>query len=326
MVDRLELVAALRQRLLDTLRPLLAGAGRVALLDFPNHANVGDSSIWLGELGCLRELGVRGLCYTADHGTYWPAELARRLGNGVILLHGGGNLGDLYAHHQRLRESVVAKFPDNPIVQLPQSIHFESAAALDRAGAVFKAHPRFTLLTRDTASLSIARDQLGLANSLLCPDMAFGIGPLPRPAPATQRVVWLARTDQEALPVELPTNTRPVDWLEESPTWLARWNLFLSWRLNLHRQALGWLRGPLSATYAPLARQRLDRGCRLLATGETVVTDRLHGHILCLLLGIRHYLLDNTYGKLRHFHETWTRDCGLGRYCGTPSRLPEAEL
>jgi exopolysaccharide biosynthesis protein PssK len=50
----------------------------------------------------------------------------------------------------------------------------------------------------------------------------------------------------------------------------------------------------------------MNFGCRLLARGKVVVTDRLHGHILSLLLGIPHVLLDNSYGKLRHFHETWT--------------------
>jgi pyruvyl transferase EpsO len=325
MTDRLRLIASLRQRILDTLRPLVAGADRVALLDFPNHANVGDSLIWLGELACLRELGIRRLCYTADHGTYWPATLANRIGNGAILLSGGGNLGDLYPHHQRLRESVVREFPNNPIIQLPQSIHFQRPEALARARAAFAAHPRFVLLARDTASLAIARDELRVADCRLCPDMAFGLGPLSRPVPPTRPVVRLLRADAEARPTTGRAAANVVDWLEESPTWLTRWNLFLSWRLNLHRRTLGWLRGPLSATYAPLARQRLDRGCRLLAAGEKVVTDRLHGHILCLLLGIPHDLMDNSYGKLRNFHETWTKDCSLGRYSGFTSVIPEIE-
>ena len=37
------------------------------------------------------------------------------------------------------------------------------------------------------------------------------------------------------------------------------------------------------------------------------MSDRLHAHILCLLMGIPHVLLDNTYGKVRSFHETWTQ-------------------
>jgi pyruvyl transferase EpsO len=39
-----------------------------------------------------------------------------------------------------------------------------------------------------------------------------------------------------------------------------------------------------------------------------VVTDRLHAHILCLLLGIPHAVLDNSYGKLTRFLDAWTGD------------------
>jgi len=62
----------------------------------------------------------------------------------------------------------------------------------------------------------------------------------------------------------------------------------------------------VAVTYDVQARQRLRLGCGLLARGRVVITDRLHGHILCLLLGIPHVLLDNSYGKVRQFHDTWT--------------------
>ena len=55
----------------------------------------------------------------------------------------------------------------------------------------------------------------------------------------------------------------------------------------------------------------------MLAAGHTVITDRLHGHILSLLLGIPHVVLDNSYGKVRAFYETWTRDAPIVRWAET---------
>jgi pyruvyl transferase EpsO len=49
-----------------------------------------------------------------------------------------------------------------------------------------------------------------------------------------------------------------------------------------------------------------------------VVTDRLHGHILALLLGIPHVVLDNSYGKLHHFIRTWTHASPLVRMAAAP--------
>lgn len=59
-------------------------------------------------------------------------------------------------------------------------------------------------------------------------------------------------------------------------------------------------------TYKPLARQRLRRGLDILSAGNVVITDRLHGYILAMLLDIPSVILDNSYGKLTSFHSTWT--------------------
>jgi exopolysaccharide biosynthesis protein PssK len=302
------LIAELQRRIADVLRPLLADTRAVALVGFPNYANVGDSAIWLGTLECLRVLGIAPPRYVCDAANYSRRRLAQHLGDGTILLQGGGNLGDVWEEHQRFRETVIAAFPDNPIVQLPQSIWFRDRAALARARQVFDRHPNLTLLLREPQSLAIAANELH-ARSLLCPDMAFRLGALPRPT-ATQALVWLARSDAEAAAasqVPMGAAVKPVDWLtERAPA------LLLARRLGRH--------GLLPASsYDWLARRRLRRGTRLLGAGRVVITDRLHGHILCLLLGIPHVLLDNRYGKVRSFHEAWTRDCGLVRWCDTGS-------
>ena len=44
--------------------------------------------------------------------------------NTTILLHGGGNFGDLYPQHQKIREEMVANFPNNRIIVLPQTAYF----------------------------------------------------------------------------------------------------------------------------------------------------------------------------------------------------------
>jgi pyruvyl transferase EpsO len=46
-----------------------------------------------------------------------------------------------------------------------------------------------------------------------------------------------------------------------------------------------------------------------------VVTNRLHGHILCVLLGIPHFVSDNSYGKLSAFHGDWTHESPLVTWC-----------
>ena len=194
---RLGLAAELRRRAFDAVRPLLDPGEAYALLDFPHHTNVGDSAIWLGELALCRALGARSLRYTCDYHTYSRAELATRVGRGTILLSGGGNFGDLYPHHQKLREEVLQSFPHNRIIQLPQTLHFRSGETLERAARICDAHADFTLLVRDQASLATAKRTFR-SRVALCPDMGFWLESVPRPARDPRGIVFLKRRDREA--------------------------------------------------------------------------------------------------------------------------------
>jgi pyruvyl transferase EpsO len=296
-----------------------------ALLDFPNHPNVGDSAIWLGETEWLRRHG-NPVVYVCELETYSRRRLAARLGDGVILLHGGGNLGDFWVEYQRFREQVIAEFPANPIIQLPQTIHFLDEWGAGEARRVFDAHPNLTLLCRDRRSLRFARERFA-ARSLLCPDMAFALGGLQRPEAPRHAIVCLYRTDAEAANAPRPPPRAGVvqtDWLEEVPTPAHERYRALGERLEHDLSPSPDLLRDVLETSDLLGRERLQRGCALLGGGKVVITDRLHGHILCLLLGIPHVLLDNNYGKVRGFYESWTAGSPLASWASSPAEALEA--
>jgi pyruvyl transferase EpsO len=306
----------------DLLGPLLPPGTQCALLDFPNHSNVGDSAIWLGETEWLRRHGLH-VVYACDIATYSRKQLAARLGRGIILFHGGGNLGDLWVEHQWFREQVIQDFPDHQVLQFPQTIHFMDEWGISEARRIFNGHKRLTLLCRDRASLEFARREFAVP-STLCPDMAFALGTLETSRVAEFDMVYLCRTDAESHGAARPdtgAGVRQTDWLEEAPTPLRDRNQALTRQVEGERTDWGDVLDALHATYDPLARQRLLRGCDILSSGNVVITDRLHGHILCLLLAIPHVMLDNNYGKIRSFYETWTRNCPLTHWAASP---PEA--
>ena len=255
-----------------------------ALVDFPDHANVGDSAIWLGELALLRQITGRDPCYVSTWHDFDLDAFRDVCPDGVLFLHGGGNLGDIWSHHQRFREDILARVRDRPVVQLPQSIHFRVPSEVDRFAALVAEHPDFVLYVRDTRSLSFARKHLACP-SYLAPDSAYALGEQSRDA-AQCDVLMLMRTDDErqgyALSSADPATV--VDWLEDDAD-----------------IPVG---GDAKAREAQ-AVARVDRGLRLLARGEVVVTDRLHGHILANLLGIPHVVLDNDYGKIAAYLDAW---------------------
>jgi pyruvyl transferase EpsO len=246
---------------------------------------------------------------------------------GTILIHGGGNFGTLWPHHQALRERILDGLKDYRIVQLPQTIRYEDEASLQQTARLIASHPDFHLFVRDAHSLEIAREQLD-AKATLCPDAALLLaGKLRREAPVVDCLV-LARTDKERAVDGLERafarsslSVEAADWLDEPR---GSWHTLRDRFKYASRRPLAsskWFQFVMLAIWDRLASERTQRGCRLLSRGRIVITDRLHAHILSTLLGIPHIVLDNNYGKLSRFIDAWTKGSPL---CHTASSLEHA--
>lgn len=329
MKPKLDELRAQISHVLDQLIPVNSSC---VLIDFPHHGNVGDSAIWLGEMAYLKSRNCR-VVYTCDAGNYNAAAMRSAIGDGIILTTGGGNFGDLYAIHQNLRERVIREFPDNRIIQFPQSIYFGDEGNLARSQAILSQHKDFHFIVRDTVSHSLAKQYYDNP-SYLCPDMALmlDLRPLRSPQRRTSDVVVLSRVDEEKAAhltagSGTQVNSVMMDWLDEPEPkyqWLYDWS---------HRR-LGWgsskippfILNKLALMAAnAIARQRLARGLGLLGQGHVVVTDRLHAIILSWLGGTPVFYVDNSYNKLSNFINTWLKDSpGLVRCPSFEAALEQA--
>lgn len=307
-----QLIKQLQAKAESVLDPLIPPASSIALLDYPNNPNVGDSLIWLGEIAYLKSRNIK-LDYVCDTRNYCHKELAETLGkNSIILIHGGGNFGTLWPEEQQFRLRVLRDFPGQPIIQFSQSIHFADPLVLEETAQAIRAHGNYTLLARDKPSFDFASEHFE-CKVILCPDMAFFIGSIKsRPNPPFDRFI-LARTDHETsgnwieqLPnLQQGLRVDASDWLQAS-----RYERFIG-RIERHTARLRRIVDPrnkvLFLLWNHLAKQRLIRGQHLLERGRVIIADRLHVHILALLLDKPHAVIDNTTRKISSLHQTWTR-------------------
>jgi len=303
------LIAGLRQYIDTMLGRALPDLSSFALVDFPKHDNVGDSAIWLGEVAYLSARRAKPN-YVCTFGDFNAEELRRLVPEGPILIHGGGNFGDIWPAHQAFRETLLAQFPDRQIIQLPQSIQFGSDEALKRTAAAIAKHGRFHLFVRDRRSYDIAHNAFDCPVEL-CPDSAIYLGPIARPVRPSSDLFCLMRMDRErteasAADVAFPPEAVVGDWT----------------RIRRHERTINKVSSlPLNPFLSPMERKyqfytalgnrQLRRGAQLLSSGRVVLTDRLHAHIIALLLQIPHIALDNSYGKVSGFVEQWTGASGL---------------
>jgi pyruvyl transferase EpsO len=331
------LVLALRDRLKGTLSEIVPSGSRVAIVEWPSYPNVGDHLIFLGTISVLQELDAK-LVYTAELGGYSKRALASAIGDdGIILLSGGGNFGDRYPAVQQLREHILLDFPHTRIINLPQTLDFQNSLARDRAAAIVGAHRDIHLLWRDAVSMVEAEKAFDAFN-ILAPDCAFALANLPAvtstsQSPAPQ--IWLTRTDGERSTKRLlPPADEPSlvsDWATASGPFRSSVSGHL--HHNMLRGIRAASRSPMGHRYfgsglgmmrRKISQRRLNVGMALISQGDILVTDRLHGHVLGLLLNKPHVVVDTGYGKIDRFVSTWTSNAPLLKCASTSAEAASA--
>ena len=303
--DKTDIASACMQDLkakLSVLNPLLQGDGSIALVGEPVHRNIGDHLIQLGTERYLADQGFEVLA--RSHRFNYRADLlGRRLRAGtVILLSGGGHLGDLYPWHQRLRERVLRDFPSHRVVQLPQSIYFQDKAARAACARAFRSHSDFHLVLRDRDSLERA-EGLSLQAPTLAPDMCHALYPLERKGQGAGALL-IQREDKERDHVsDLTAPEAVADW----PGLLSADDT-ITLATIVGASSLGTWFGAEDAGLANLDRWRrslCERAVELLSNYQEVYSTRLHGGLLAILLGRRAHFLANLTGKSQSYYTTW---------------------
>lgn len=288
--------------------PLIHGRP-VHYLDIPAYENVGDLLIYLGTLRFLHDNNCDPLLVRPCFG-YSPHQPK----GAVIVLQGGGNLGDIYPAHQRFRERLISTYRHNRIVILPQTIFFRQPLAFDRARKIFNAHPDLHLFVRDKPSLVLAKKLTDKAAML--PDMAHQLYPIRttgnHPSCGPLR---LYRTDQESARNHWAGHGQedrqsPIDWPDIAPK-----SKILMRKLFALPAKVGV---PFANDYfmwwwEATARVLVNKAIDLFSRHDSVITDRLHAHILASLMNIPSTVIDNSYGKNQHYVRAWTMESPITR-------------
>jgi pyruvyl transferase EpsO len=311
----------LKQRL-GSIAAALPKARPIVYLDYPVHDNVGDLLIHQGADAFLHDYGYQVLGRFSMHDfsrrgrddetavVLKPSirDLDRLVArsNPVLVLHGGGNFGDIWPQFQMFRELIIQRYPGTPIVIFPQSIHFSSAGSRKRAARILAAHKQLAIFVRDEESLGFVREA-GVAGEIV-PDMAHQLwGRSELAATDGAGTLVLRRRDRES------GNAGPTgdyfDWRELNGE-ASRFTL---------RALRKWqtIDNPLRHV---VANERLWRIYRDRLIGRAVArfrpyacidTDRLHGVILGALMSKQVRYGEGSYGKLHRYARQWLADSNL---------------
>ena len=296
----------LKNTVLNELTALITGD--YVLLDIPNHKNIGDHLIYKGELDFFNRIPFQ--CQSKSSVTF---NFSGKIKSNIILLHGGGNFGDLYPMHQKFREKVILENANKRIVILPQSVQFDKESEAIESAKIFNQHPDLTICGRDQYSFDYLKKYFGQCNIIMLPDMAF-CSQYQKSKQATKDLLIMKRRDFEigdADEVELSSDYTISDWTTFEPTLkesIAKYyekvnNKLSKWGFKALKKDSVFGLFPLryENTY-------IQMGIDLVSQYKFVISTRLHGHILCLLLGIPSIIVDNSYGKNKRFYNSWLKN------------------
>ena len=221
---------------LNPIVELIKDKNDVFYFDYPLHLNVGDLLIYHGTEQFFKDYHINVTLKRCEYDLDLKEVKAKITPNTTILLHGGGNFGDLYPQHQKIREEIVTNFPNNRIIVLPQTAYFKHEENLQKSAALFRSHSDCHLLARDERTENLFAQFSD--HVYLSPDMAHQLyGTMETKQGTTGEQLYFLRKDIEASDVEknilaqLPANSNVKDWEDilstEDDVVLA-----LSWRMS----------------------------------------------------------------------------------------------
>lgn len=202
-------------------------------------------------------------------------------------------------------EFLVTLPKETLLIQEPQTVFFVSDSARDQFRQRMAGRDNLRVVVRDQESYDTLK--CDVAHLYLSPDCAHMLGSIEAPEP-TRRAVVLLRRDSESALVGEPV-VRSEDWLVPR----GSRKLFIHLHSGVAKRLpgeLGRILNPSRGSWKKIAERRVAWGVDLLASGEIVVTDRLHAMILALQMGRRVIAIDNKSRKLSRYVDTWFEGVG----------------
>ena len=267
----------------------------------PVHANLGDSAITLAQFSFIERCGIpstRIKDIALDEYIGKKKAIRKAIGrHAVIMLLGGGNMGDQWEIEEKCRQEIVTEYKDNPMILFPQTIYFVSDEAARKSISVYLANESLELFAREKHSHETMQVLYETAKTHLCPDIVlsatmetFGILPQKRDG-----VMLCMRNDKEkALSVEAANEVTRIAHSLGLPCY----------ETDMHTDCQ-----VTKENRAECVRAKMTE----FAKAKLVITDRLHGMVFAAITGTPCVVFSNYNHKVRGTYE-WIKYLPYIRY------------
>lgn len=266
-------------------------------LDSPEYGNIGDQAIAFSMVAFLNE-------HFGDYDIieFKQSEIIKYLGwikrkikkGDVIVLQGGGNLGNLYPPYEAIRRKIVKTFPDNRIVIFPQSCYFSKDFKGNYEKFISKKfyskNKNVVIFARENLTyLKLKKDFVDV-DIRICPDIVFYL--YGKYTSNTRFGIGKCfRDDSE----KVQFDNDQIEYIKELE--------------NQYSQSFSLTTICENNRISSEKRKYLvEKKIFEFAKRELVVTDRLHGMIFSYITKTPCIFFDSLTGKSMNTYYTWLKD------------------
>lgn len=175
------------------------------LLNTPEHGNLGDHAIAMAEREFLEKY-FENIPVVEIPGDWLRRDffIFRRIigKNDMLLMTGGGFMGDLWPREENLVRDVLKYFPNNKIFFFPQTVYFTDTEngkkELEKSRKIYQHHKKVFMCLRDQSSYQLVKNEFrNNQNIELYPDMVLGLQTKKIDVAKRQNVLLCFREDKE---------------------------------------------------------------------------------------------------------------------------------
>lgn len=147
------------------------------LLNTPRHGNLGDHAIAICENEFLSDLGIKVIDFQW-FGNDLQSVARSTPKDKLILISGGGYLGDLWPEEEYRVREIIKAFSEYRIIVLPQTVSFDltnekSRLFFEESKRIYQKNTNLTLFVREKISFDFVKDNMPGIDVRLVPDMAM---------------------------------------------------------------------------------------------------------------------------------------------------------
>lgn len=267
----------------------------IFLLGTPVHENIGDAAIAYAELKYLKDILPRDYNVVEinqktmmEYLDVLPYVIDR---NSLILMHGGGNMGDEWIKEEADRRKVMSVFKDNRMIILPQTIYYKSPEKLYESGVYYSQFPNLSIIAREKESFVILKKYYK-NRVVLTPDLVLYLKNkvIVKQCPNRKGCLLCFRNDNEILMSNVQKD-EIVRALEDKKIPFKYTDMISN------------------TTIYPDEREIvITNKIKEFASAQLVVTDRLHGLVFCYLANTPCVVFSNYNHKVLGTYE-WINKC-----------------